>query len=201
MKKTFGIAFALIMVALFTVAPTSPATAYPGGIHLHIAGKVGQKAVGSTIIFGADHFATHPPDQAGANDETPNGLLILKTSSGEGEPRDSEVWPNPDGWNGSDGSSQTHNVPASGNLAGSVTLPALPAGEYRITWMVFGPWTAPERGHVGPVQGNLTLGNNTISIGTFLVWDFTIGSGGTFTAIGAVPLCELQIMTPCNTLF
>ena len=33
----------------------SPATATAaGGIHLHMAGKVGQKAVGTTIIFGAE---------------------------------------------------------------------------------------------------------------------------------------------------
>jgi len=196
MRKTFGGAFALIMVALFSVAPASPATA-AGGIHLYMAGKVGQKAVGTTIIFGADRFPTHPPDQAGANDETPNGLLVLTTSSGEGEPRDSGVWPEPDGWRGSYGSSQTHNVPASGNLAGSVTLPALPAGEYMLDWTVFGPWRAPERGYEGPIQGNLTLGNNSISIGTSLVWNFTIGGDGTFTAIGAVPLCELQMPPMC----
>ena len=54
MRKTFGSAFALIMVALFTVAPMSPAVAYPGGTHLNIAAKVGQKAVGSTITCGAE---------------------------------------------------------------------------------------------------------------------------------------------------
>ena len=60
MRKTFGSAFALIMVALFTVAPTSPAVAYPGGIHVYIAGKVGQKAVGSTIFFGAEGLTEAP---------------------------------------------------------------------------------------------------------------------------------------------
>ena len=156
------------MVALFTVAPTSPATA-AGGIHLHMAGKVGQKAVGTTIIFGADRFTNILPFLKNSDD--PNGCLYL-TKSEDGEM--DTVWPEPHGWEHSfcGISAQTHNVPASGNLAGSVALPALPAGEYMINWTVFGPW----------------IDDGTKSNGTSLNWNFTIGADGTFTAIG--PACD-----------
>ena len=178
MKKTFGSAFALIMVALFTVAPTSPATA-AGGIHLHMAGKVGQKAVGTTIIFGADRFTNilPAPKSGTANIETPNGCLYL-TKSEDGET--DTVWPEPHGWEHSSCgiSAQTHNVPASGNLAGSVALPALPAGKYMINWSVFGPWTD----------------DGTTSNSTSLNWNFTIGGDGTFTAIGPLHQCEESII-------
>jgi len=76
MRKTFGSAFALIMVALFTVAPTSPATAYPGGIHLHIAGKVGQKAVGSTVIFGAEGLTQAPQPNSFYSDSVAVGTMV-----------------------------------------------------------------------------------------------------------------------------
>ena len=166
MRKTFGSAFALIMVALFSVAPASPATA-AGGIHLYMAGKVGQKAVGTTIIFGADRFTNIQPFLK--NSEDPNGCLFL-TKSEDGEM--DTVWPQPHGWQHSfcGISAQTHNVPASGNLAGSVALPALPAGKYMVNWTVFGPF----------------IGNQ--SNGTSLNWNFTIGADGTFTAIG--PACD-----------
>lgn len=176
MRKTFGSAFALLLVALFTVAPTSPAAA-AGGIHLHMAGKVGQKAVGTTIIFGADRFTNilPAPKSGTANIEQPNGCLYLTKS----EDRDSDsVSPEPHGWEHSlcGVSVQTHNVPASGNLAGSVVLPALPAGKYMVNWTVFGP----------------LIGNQ--SNGTSLNWIFTIGGDGTFTAIGPLPQCEGSIM-------
>ena len=172
MRKTFGGAFALIMVALFTVAPTSPAAA-AGGIHLHMAGKVGQKAVGTTIIFGADRFTNILPFLKNSDD--PNGCLYL-TKSEDGEM--DTVWPEPHGWEHSfcGISAQTHNVPASGNLAGSVALPALPAGKYMVNWTVFGPF----------------IGNQ--SNGTSLNWNFTIGADGTFTAIGPLHQCEESII-------
>ena len=56
MRKYFGGAFALILVALFTVAPTSPATA-AGGIHLHMAGNGSGTPMGPLVwnfTIGAD---------------------------------------------------------------------------------------------------------------------------------------------------
>jgi hypothetical protein len=79
------------MVALFTVAPTSPATA-AGGIHLLVAGKVGQKAVGSTIIFGAEglteapqRFTTVSGDRYTPAGLTPNACLWLTQPNQYGE--------------------------------------------------------------------------------------------------------------------
>ena len=165
MKKTFGSAFALIMVALFTVAPTSPATA-TGGTHLHMAGKVGQKAVGTTIIFGADRLAPVVPATSGA----PNGCLTLTTGLGDDYLGvQVAVDPIPVGWgNGlcDPSSSQTHDVPPTGNMAASVALPNLPAGGYLLTWYVWSSFYP------------LTL-----------QWLFTIGDDGTFTSIGVAPEC------------
>ncbi|MDA7715908.1 hypothetical protein N8797_00880 [Pontimonas sp.] len=56
MRKTFGAIATTILVALLTVAPVSPAHADGGAIHLHMAGKVGQKAVGTTIMAGTSAF-------------------------------------------------------------------------------------------------------------------------------------------------
>ena len=171
MKKTFGSAFALIMVALFTVAPTSPATA-TGGIHLHMAGKVGQKAVGTTIIFGAESVSDV--------DTQPNGCLRLTRAINAGDPPTYPVRPIPAGWDNyckfADPAALAVHVPAGGNFAGSEALPALPAGEYQLFWWVY--------------QRTAKL------VGT-LAWKFTIGDDGTFTAIGAVPLCELQMPPMC----
>ena len=169
MRKTFGSAFALIMVALFTVAPTSPATAYPGGIHLHIAGKVGQKAVGSTVIFGAEGLTEAPQDPTSIL--TPNACLWLVQADKYGEDFD-QLQPAISGWGpcalGS-GSGKAIQIPASGSLADQIPLPDLPAGKYK---MWFGAWPAT------------TVGTNSISLGVA----FTIGADGTFTAIG--PACE-----------
>ena len=168
MRKPFGSAFALIMVALFTVAPTSPATAYPGGIHLHIAGKVGQKAVGSTVIFGAEGLTEAPQDATSIL--TPNACLWLVQADKYGEDFD-QLQPAISGWGpcalGSE-SGKTIQIPASGSLADQIPLPDLPAGKYQ---MWFGAWPAT------------TVGTNSISLGVA----FTIGADGTFTAIG--PAC------------
>ena len=169
MRKTFGSAFALIMVALFTVAPTSPATAYPGGIHLHIAGKVGQKAVGSTVIFGAEGLTEAP--QYATSILAPNACLWLGQADNYGDEFDS-LQPAISGWGpcalGNE-SGKTIQIPASGSLADQIPLPDLPAGKYQ---MWFGAWPAT------------TVGTNSISLGVA----FTIGADGTFTAIG--PACE-----------
>ena len=180
MRKTFGSAFALIMVALFTVAPTSPATAYPGGIHLHIAGKVGQKAVGSTIIFGAEglteapqRFTTVSGDRYTPTGLTPNACLWLTQPNQYGEWEQLE--PAISGWGACEGiisdseSGVNIQIPASGSLADQIPLPDLPAGKYQ---MWFGAWPST------------TVGTNSISLGVA----FTIGADGTFTAIG--PACE-----------
>ena len=179
MRKTFGSAFALIMVALFTVAPASPATA-AGGIHLHMAGKVGQKAVGTTIIFGADRLTDVSPVVSTWRESSgPNGCLGLSRVRS----RSRNVEPVPHGWGDPPQDcwgqyAQVHNVPPSGNLAGSVPLPALPAGEYSISWGVY-----------QNIRGK--------TIAPQLIWNFTIGDDGTFTAIRAVPLCELQMPPMC----
>ena len=167
MRKTFGGAFALLLVALFTVAPTSPATAYPGGIHLHIAGKVGQKAVGSTVIFGAEGLTQAPQDASSGL--TPNACLWLVEVNDYGELNPLE--PKISGWGPCWGlaaeSGKNIQIPASGGLADQIPLPDLPAGKYQ---MLFGAWPA-------------TTVSNSIALGVA----FTIGTDGTFTAIG--PIC------------
>jgi hypothetical protein len=178
MKKTFGSAFALIMVALFTVAPTSPATAYPGGIHLHIAGKVGQKAVGSTIIFGAEGlteapqvFTTVGGDRYTPTGLTPNACLWLNQANQYGEWYPLE--PAISGWGECNGiinseSGVNIQIPASGSLADQIPLPDLPAGQYQ---MWFAAWPSVN-------------GSTSVSLGVA----FTIGADGTFTKIG--PACD-----------
>jgi hypothetical protein len=177
MRKSFGSAFALIMVALFTVAPTSPATA-AGAIHLHIAGQVGQKAVGSTVIFGAEGLTEAPQDATSIF--TPNACLWLVQADKDGEDFD-QLQPAISGWGpcalGS-GSGKTIQIPASGSLADQIPLPDLPAGKYQM-WFAAWPTDA--------------VGESTIVLGVA----FTIGADGTFTAIGAVPLCELQMPPMC----
>ena len=189
MKKTFGIAFALIMVALFTVAPTSPATAYPGGIHLHIAGKVGQKAVGSTVFFGAEGLTQAPQPNSfyshsvAVSPMVPNACLWLLQAEGSdmGYPLDPKI----SGWSECEGpggeSGKDIQIPASGSLADQIPLPDLPAGKYE---MWFGAWPS----HVDWQHPSITLGVA-----------FTIGADGTFTAIG--PACgggrvDCQLIPP-----
>ena len=165
MKKTFGSAFALFLVALFTVAPTSPATAYPGGIHLHIAGKVGQKAVGSTIIFGAEGLTEAP--QAGSG-MTPNACLSILQSI---RPNGSRTYPLSQpvqDWSQCDGSLYEEDgissqIPSSGSFAGQIPLPDLPPGQYSLWYEV---WPSSS--------------DDTASI-LFLNVLFTIGEDGTFT--------------------
>ncbi|MEJ6507499.1 MAG: hypothetical protein QNL53_05100 [Microbacteriaceae bacterium] len=178
MRKTFGSAFALIMVALLTVAPTSPATAYPGGIHLHIAGKVGQKAVGSTVIFGAEGLTEAPQLFAKVGTEitytglTPNACLWLQQGNQYGEWEDLE--PAISGWGECSGiissseSAKNFQIPASGSRADQIPLPDLPAGKYQ---MLFAAWPS----------FNVST---SVSLGVA----FTIGADGTFTAIG--PACD-----------
>ncbi|MDA8580296.1 hypothetical protein N9K72_04950, partial [Pontimonas sp.] len=133
MKKTFGSAFALIMVALFTVAPTSPATATAAaGIHLHMAGKVGQKAAGTTIIFGAVRL----PDLTRSQQYAPNGCLRLTTTHDASElDWVEELRTIPAGWDNrcefTEPAQLAVDVPAGGNFAGSAPLPGLPAGSYQ----------------------------------------------------------------------
>ena len=134
MKKTFGSAFALMVVAMSTVAVTQPAVADPedfGGIHLHLAGKVGQKAVQSTIIFGAEGLKGVPQNQSAAN----SCLAITKYEPGHGWGY--SLSPIPEGW-GQQCShplvweGKTFQIPASGSFAETVPLPNLPAGGYQL---------------------------------------------------------------------
>ena len=169
MRKTFGSAFALIMVALFTVAPTSPATAYPGGIHLHIAGKVGQKAVVSTVIFGAEGLTEAPQKGSGL---VPNACLWLWQANKYGElgyPLEPAIsgWGHCEGLLSTSGSGKQIQIPASGSAADQIPLPDLPAGKYEL-WFASLPSTT----------------ESSISLGVA----FTIGADGTFTAIG--PACR-----------
>ena len=166
MKKTFCSAFALIMIALFTVAPTSPATAYPGGISFYIAGKVGQKAVGSTVFFGAENLTQAP--QHATTYRTPNACLWLEAVNKDGEFHPLE--PQISGWRQCAGPpyatyGKDFQIPASGSLAGQIPLPDLPAGKY---YMGFGAWPSP------------TLGVSSL----ILSFPFTIGTDGTFTEFG-----------------
>ena len=179
MRKTFGSAFALIMLALFTVAPTSPATAYPGGIHLHIAGKVGQKAVGSTVIFGAEGLTQAPQsssfysDGVNVSGMVPNACLWLAQANEYGEvdyPLEPAIsrWTSSCNLSGAESAKQIQ-IPASGSLADQIPLPDLPAGKYE---MYFGAWPS----HVDWQHPPISLGVA-----------FTIGADGTFTEFG--PAC------------
>jgi len=190
MRKTFGSAFALIMVALFTVAPTSPATAYPGGIHLHIAGKVGQKAVGSTVIFGAEGLTQAPQpnsfysDSVAVGTMVPNACLWLVQANKYGElgyPLEPKIsgWTSECKWGETDSGKQIQ-IPASGSLADQIPLPDLPAGKYE---MWFGAFMS-----YADYGSMATLG-----------YAFTIGADGTFTAIG--PACGglcIPLLTPLD---
>ena len=178
MRKTFGSAFALLLVALFTVAPTSPATAYPGGIHLHIAGKVGQKAVGSTVIFGAEGLTQAPQRNSFYSHSVavppmvPNACLWLVQANKYGE-LGYPLEPKISGWGPCAGpggeSGKNIQIPASGSLADQIPLPDLPEGKYQM-------WFAAWPSHVDWQHPSINLG-----------YSFTIGADGTFTAIG--PAC------------
>ena len=160
------------MVALFTVAPTSPATAYPGGIHLHIAGKVGQKAVGSTVIFGAEGLTEAPQHDIYNPGFTPNSCLWLWQANKYGE-MGYQLEPAISGWGhchgllSTSGSGKQIQIPASGSAAHQIPLPDLPAGKYEL-WFASFPST---------IESSISLGVA-----------FTIGADGTFTAIG--PACR-----------
>ena len=163
MRKTFGSAFALILVALFAVAPASPATADPGGIHLHIAGKVGQKAVGSTIIFGAEGLTGAPQGPYW----TPNASVSIFRVIDFGF---THLSPNVKGWTPSkllgmaSRDSVDFQVPASGSYVGKIPLPDLPAGEYQI-------------------ELNALAGKQESGAEKTLNVEFTIAADGTFTKI------------------
>ena len=134
MRTIFAYAFALMVVAMSTVAATHPAVADPedfGGIHLHLAGKVGQKAVLSTIIFGAEGLKGAPQKQSSGN----SCLAITEYEPGHGEGY--SLSPVPEGWGQQcshpfpfDG--KTFQIPSTGSFAGSVPLPDLPAGGYQL---------------------------------------------------------------------
>ena len=123
-----------MVVAMSTVDVTPPAVALPedfGGIHLHLAGKVGQKAVLSTIIFGAEGLKGVPQNQSAAN----SCLAITKYEPGHG--MGNSLSPIPEGW-GQQCShpfvweGKTFQIPASGSFAETVPLPNLPAGGYQL---------------------------------------------------------------------
>lgn len=134
MKKTIASALALMVVAMSTVAVTQPAVADPedfGGIHLYLAGKVGQKAVLSTIIFGAEGLKGVPQKQSAGN----SCLAITEYKPGGG--MGYSLSPVPEGWGqqcshpfGFHG--KTFRIPSTGSFAGSVPLPDLPAGGYQL---------------------------------------------------------------------
>ena len=139
------------MVALFTVAPISPASALgptvneAAAIHLHMAGKVGQKAVGTTIIFGAESVSDV--------DTHPNGCLSLTTAINAVDGPVYPVRPIPAGWDNqckfSEPAALAVAVPAGGNFEGSEALPALPAGVYQLVW---GVWQRTAKRVMGPLQ-------------------------------------------------
>lgn len=133
MKKTLSSAFAVMVLAVSAVALTAPAVADPGGfggIHLHVAGKAGQKAVGSTIIFGAEGLKGVPQNQSG------NSCLAI-TRSIVGKGYGMSLSPIPTGWDQQcpkqvPGVGKTFQLPSSGSFAYRVPLPDLPPGEYQL---------------------------------------------------------------------
>lgn len=174
MRRLFGSILAVIAVALFAIAPISPANAFPGGIHLHLAGKVGQKAVGSTIIFGAEGLTEAP--QAARSGLTPNSCLTLRRSLRAGGPRAYNISPIPSGWKEycelfGDQSDKAFQIPGSGSFVGHIPLPALPAGEYDLGYFAW-----PDGGHNGS--------GTSIALSV----SFTVGEDGTFTAFD--PACK-----------
>ena len=202
MRKTFGSAFALIMVALFTVAPISPASALgptvneAAAIHLHMAGKVGQKAVGTTIMAGTAGFTTQyllrtngttcPPgggdDGCVASFPTPAGIYLGRVdSAGTTNPID----PFPPGPSGKQvavsGGEQDYisrngaafTIPASGNSYFQTALPTLEAGNYMLSFKAINN------------QDSVIGGANSYGTAMTLQWIFTIASDGTFSSISA----------------
>jgi hypothetical protein len=202
MRKTFGSAFALIMVALFTVAPISPASALgptvneTAAIHLHMAGKVGQKAVGTTIMAGTAGFTTqylNPTNGTtcypGSENSgcvaiflTPAGIYLGQVNSaGTTNPID----PFPPGPAGKQvavtgGEQDTifrngaaFTIPASGNSYFQTALPTLAAGDYMLSFTAINN----QNSGIGGAQ----------SYGTAMTlqWIFTIASDGTFSSISA----------------
>ena len=190
MKKTFGSAFALIMVALLTVAPTSPATA-AGDIHLHMAGKVGQKAVGTTLLAGTAGFTSgqkinpRTSQNCSANENgcvplfgLPACFYLDKVDSA-GTANAIDPFPNPGGQNqcqvsGGNAQKVFRNgagfiIPASGNSYFQTQLPELAAGNYMLSF------TALNEQATGYSYG----------VALTLQWIFTIASDGTFSSISA----------------
>ena len=168
MKKTFGSTLALIIVALFTVALTSPVTAAPGSIHIHLAGKVGQKAAGSQITLGAEGLTEAPQhlEQAG------NACAWLRQSDEPNGTPNAGLSPRVKGWNDSCNTIVTISedgvniqIPASGDYAHQIPLPDLPAGNYAI-------WFA--------ALASIEASGTSLARGVA----FTIGTDGTFTKIG-----------------
>ena len=133
-----------MVVAMSTVAVTQPAVADPedfGGIHLHLAGKVGQKAVLSTIIFGAEGLKGVPQRQSAGN----SCLAITEYKPGGG--MGYSLSPVPEGWGQQcsrpfvfDG--KTFQIPSTGSFAGRVPLPDLPAGGYQLWFGVAADYPA-----------------------------------------------------------
>ena len=175
MKKTFGSAFALIMVALFTVAPTSPATA-TGAIHLYMAGKVGQKAVGTTIMAGTAGFSSSILVGAGPR-VVPSfplpACVYLDAGDGSGpgtaiDPFDahavSQCLVSGDG-NPVYRSGAGFTIPASGNSYFEIPLPELAEGSYLLSFTALNSQ--------GPASGDALT----------LQWIFSIAKDGTFSSI------------------
>ena len=179
MKKTFGSAFALIMVALFTVAPTSPATA-TGAIHLYMAGKVGQKAAGTTIMAGTAGFSSHIlVDPPGVPSFPLPACVYLDAGDGSGpgtaiDPFDvdavSQCLVSGDG-NPVYRSGAGFTIPASGNSYFEIPLPELAEGSYLLSFTALN--------NQGPKRNMITTSGDALT----LQWIFSIAKDGTFSSI------------------
>lgn len=192
MNKAFGAIATTILVALLTVAPVSPANADGGAIHLHMAGKVGQKAVGTTIMAGTSAFTSDLWEIQSTGDICAGawvancvnvfafpGCIYLNAVNASGTTGATvDIWPSDTRCDISFTNVYVSNaldvtIPASGNSYKELPLPPLKPGSYLLSF------TAMDEQYVtspNSVQEQVAL---------TLQWTFTVAADGTFSSISA----------------
>jgi len=190
MRKPFGMIASTILVALLTVAPVSPANADGGAIHLHMAGKVGQKAVGTTIMAGTSAFTSDLWEIQSNGDVCAGawvancvnvfsfpGCIYLNAVDTSGTTGATvNIWPSDTRCDITFTNVYVTNavavaIPASGNSYQELRLPLLKPGSYLLSF------TAMDEQYVtspNSVQEQVAL---------TLQWTFTVAADGTFSAI------------------